>query len=105
MKFTPLTCIRSQGSILGATSTYGPADPFSLLPGILTVKYRVCFIGLTMRLQSDPQLLPGALQSGFITITINVKSICALEKKCAADLTKQTRTMAGLTAVRNRTWW
>ena len=91
-------------SNMEVTLTYGPADPFSLLPGILTVKYHVCFMGLTVRLQSDPQLLLAALQSGFIMITINVRAF-AHWKKCAADLTNQTRTMACLTAVQNWIWW
>ena len=47
-------------------------------------------MGLTVRLQSDPQSLPEAPQSGFIMITVNVREFVHWKKKCAADFTKQT---------------
>ena len=37
-------------------------------------------MGLTVRLQSDPQSLPAALQSGFITITVNVRAFVHWKK-------------------------
>ena len=46
----------------------------------------VYFMGLIVRLQSAPQSLPAALQSGFITITVNVRAFTHWEKKCAAGL-------------------
>ena len=55
----------------------------------------VWFMGLTERLQSAPNSLPVALQSGLIM----VRQFAHLEKKGAADLTKWTWTTAGLTAV------
>ena len=51
-------------------------------------------MGLIVTLESDPQSLPAALQSGFIMITVNVSRFAHM-----ADLIKQTRTTADLTTV------
>ena len=58
----------------GDVDVLSSADTFSLLPAIMTVKYSVCFMGLTVRLQSDPQSLTAALRSDFITVTVNVRA-------------------------------
>ena len=39
-------------------------------------------MGLIVRLQSAPNSLPAALQSGFITITVNVSAFVHWEKRC-----------------------
>ena len=52
-----------------------------------------------MTLQSDPQSLPAALHSGVTAITVNIRRF-APWKKGPDDLTKQTRTTAGLTVVK-----
>ena len=74
------------------------------ITGNSSCKSLVWFMGLIVRLQSDPQSQPVALQSGFITITINVSAFAHWKKNHAADFKKQTRTTAALTAVTlNRT--
>ena len=59
-------------------------------------------MGLTVRLQSDPQSLTAFLQSGFIMITVSVSRFMHYKKQRAADLTKQTQSMAGLTESKRR---
>ena len=52
-------------------------------------KSMVCFMGLTVRLQSAPNSHPAALQNGFITITINISAFAHWEKRyCWFDRAK-----------------
>ena len=67
-------------------------DTFSLLPGIMTVK-----VSYVSWVWCETAVWPTV--SGFGTITVNVTVFAHWKKKGAADLTKQTWTTAGLTAV------